>query len=154
MLREHGVDVSADVPGVGENLQDHVQPRQMFRVSDTVTLNEKANSLFGRVMNGARIMLFRSGPCPLGPATLTAFTRSDPTQEMPNIQYHVVPATYPKLDEPPTPFPGFTSTACILRPTSRGYVRIRERRRAPIRRSFITISRRGRTSASPSISIS
>ena len=125
LLRQHGIDVSADIPGVGENLQDHVQPRQMFRVSNTVTLNEKANSMIARVMMGLQYIMFRSGPLSLGPATLTAFTRSDPTQETPNIQYHVVPATYPKLDEPPSPFPGFTSAACILRPSSRGYVRIK-----------------------------
>ena len=125
LLRQHGIAVSADIPGVGENLQDHVQPRQMFRVSNTVTLNEKANSMIARVMMGLQYIMFRSGPLSLGPATLTAFTRSDPTQETPNIQYHVVPATYPKLDEPPSPFPGFTSAACILRPSSRGYVRIK-----------------------------
>jgi choline dehydrogenase len=125
LLRQHGIDVNIDIPGVGENLQDHVQPRQMFRVSNTVTLNEKANSMISRVMMGLQYIMFRTGPLSLGPATLTAFTRSDPTQELPNIQYHVVPATYPKLDEPPSPFPGFTSAACILRPSSRGYVRLK-----------------------------
>jgi choline dehydrogenase len=125
LLRANGIDVRLDLPGVGENLQDHVQPRQMFRVSNTVTLNEKANSLVSRVMMGLEYVMFRTGPLSLGPATLTAFTRSDPTQEMPNIQYHVVPATYPRLDEPPSPFPGFTASACILRPTSRGHVRIK-----------------------------
>ncbi|HVG51915.1 MAG TPA: choline dehydrogenase [Xanthobacteraceae bacterium] len=125
LLRQNGIEVRADVPGVGENLQDHVQPRQMFRVSNTVTLNEKANSYISRAMMGLQYILFRTGPLSLGPATLTAFTRSDSTQETPNIQYHVVPATYPRLDEPPSPFPGFTSSACLLRPTSRGYVRIK-----------------------------
>ncbi|MGZ5827075.1 MAG: GMC family oxidoreductase [Xanthobacteraceae bacterium] len=125
LLRANGIDVRVDIPGVGENLQDHVQPRQMFRVSNTVTLNEKANSLVSRVMMGLEYIMFRTGPLALGPATLTAFTRSDPTQETPNIQYHVVPATYPRLDQPPSPFPGFTSSACILRPTSRGFVRIK-----------------------------
>ncbi|HVG50515.1 MAG TPA: choline dehydrogenase [Xanthobacteraceae bacterium] len=125
LLREHDIDVRLDVPGVGENLQDHCQPRQMFRVHDTKTLNEKANSLFGRIGMGLEYMLFRRGPLAIGPATLTVFTKSDPTQETPNIQYHVVPATYPKLGEPPSPFPGFTASACNLRPTSRGYVRIK-----------------------------
>jgi choline dehydrogenase len=125
LLRANGVDVRLDLPGVGENLQDHVQPRQMFRVSNTVTLNEKANSLVSRVMMGLKYLMFRTGPLSLGPATLTAFTRSDPTQETPNIQYHVIPATFPRLDQPPSPFPGFTASACILRPTSRGHVRIK-----------------------------
>ncbi len=125
MLREHGIEVQLDVPGVGENLQDHCQPRQMFKVQGTTTLNEKANSLFGRIGMGLQYILTRTGPLAIGPATLTVFTKSDPTQETPNIQYHVVPATYPKLGEPPSPFPGFTASACNLRPTSRGYVRIK-----------------------------
>jgi choline dehydrogenase len=125
LLREHGVDVQFDIPGVGENLQDHCQPRQMFRVRDTITLNEKANSLFGRIGMGLQYILSRTGPLAIGPATLTVFTKSDPTFETPNIQYHVVPATYPKLGEPPSPFPGFTASACNLRPSSRGWVRIK-----------------------------
>ena len=125
MLREHGIAVRHDLPGVGENLQDHVQPRQMFKVSNTVTLNEKANSVVARMMMGMEYVMFRTGPLSLGPATLTAFTRSDPTQETPNIQYHVVPATYPRLDQPPSPFPGLTASACILRPSSRGWVRVK-----------------------------
>jgi len=125
LLREHGIEVQHDVPGVGENLQDHCQPRQMFRVRDTITLNEKVNSLFGRIGMGLQYILSRTGPLAIGPATLTVFTKSDPTYETPNIQYHVVPATYPKLGEPPSPFPGFTASACNLRPTSRGFVRIK-----------------------------
>jgi choline dehydrogenase len=125
LLRGCGIEVRHELPGVGENLQDHIQPRQMFKVKGTITLNEKANSIFYRVGMGIEYALFRSGPLSCGPAVLTAFTRSDPTQETPNIQYHVIPATYPKLGEPPSPFPGFTAAACILRPTSRGYVRIK-----------------------------
>jgi choline dehydrogenase-like flavoprotein len=125
LLKQNGVAVLHDLPGVGENLQDHVQPRQMYRVKNTITLNEKANSLFWRMAMGLEYMLFRTGPLAIGPATMTVFTRSDPTQDTPNVQFHVVPATYPKLGQPPSPFPGVTASACILRPTSRGYVRIR-----------------------------
>jgi choline dehydrogenase len=125
LLQQHGIEVNADVPGVGENLQDHVQTRQMFRVSNTVTLNQKANSLVSKVMMGLEYALFRSGPLSSGPAPVMAFTRSDPTQELPNIQCVVIPATYPRLDAPPPPYPGFTSTVCILRPTSRGHLRIK-----------------------------
>ena len=125
LLRAHGIAVVRDIPGVGENLQDHIQPRQMFRVKNATTLNETAHSLVARAMMGLEYVLFRTGPLALGPATLTAFTRSDPSQETPNLQYHVIPATYPKLDEPPPRFPGITASACLLRPTSRGYVRIR-----------------------------
>ena len=124
-LREHGIEVRCDLPGVGENLQDHCQPRQMFKVHHTTTLNEMANSYLRRVGLGLQYLLFRSGPLAIGPATLNAFTRSDASHDTPNIQYHVIPATYPKLGEPPSPFPGFTASACNLRPTSRGYVRLK-----------------------------
>jgi choline dehydrogenase len=125
LLRQYGIDVRLDLPGVGENLQDHVQPRQMFKVQGTKTLNEKANSFFGRIGMGLEFALQRRGPLAVGPAVMNVFTRSDPSQELPNIQYHVIPATYPKLGEPPSPFPGFTASACNLRPTSRGFVRIK-----------------------------
>ena len=125
LLRQHGIAVRHELAGVGENLQDHCQPRQLFRVSNTTTLNEMANSYLRRMAMGLEYILLRTGPLAIGPATLTIFTRSDPSQDTPNIQYHVVPATYPKLGEPPSPFPGFTASACNLRPTSRGYVRIK-----------------------------
>ena len=125
VLERHGVAVHHDLAGVGENLQDHCQPRQLFRVRNTPSLNEIANSYMQRMRIGLEYILFRSGPMAIGPATLTAFTRSDPTQDTPNIQYHVIPGAYPKLGEPPPTFPGFTAAACNLRPTSRGYVRIK-----------------------------
>jgi choline dehydrogenase len=125
VLERHGVPVHHDLAGVGENLQDHCQPRQLFRVRNTPSLNEIANSYMQRMRVGLEYILFRTGPMAIGPATLTAFTRSDPTQDTPNIQYHVIPGAYPKLGEPPPTFPGFTAAACNLRPTSRGYVRIK-----------------------------
>jgi choline dehydrogenase len=125
LLERHGIPVHHDLAGVGENLQDHCQPRQLFRVRNTPSLNEIANSYMQRMRVGLEYFLFRTGPMAIGPATLTAFTRSDPTQDAPNIQYHVIPGAYPKLGEPPPSFPGFTAAACNLRPTSRGYVRIK-----------------------------
>jgi choline dehydrogenase len=125
LLERHGIPVHHDLAGVGENLQDHCQPRQLFRVRNTPSLNEIANSYVQRLRVGLEYILFRTGPMAIGPATLTAFTRSDPTQDTPNIQYHVIPGAYPKLGEPPPAFPGFTAAACNLRPTSRGYVHIK-----------------------------
>jgi choline dehydrogenase len=125
VLERHGVPVHHDLAGVGENLQDHCQPRQLFRVRNTPSLNEIANSYMQRMRVGLEYILFRTGPMAIGPATLTAFTRSDPSQDTPNIQYHVIPGAYPKLGEPPPSFPGFTAAACNLRPTSRGYVQIK-----------------------------
>jgi choline dehydrogenase len=124
LLRNLGIEVCHELAGVGENLQDHCQPRQLFRVRNTTTLNEISNSPVRRMIMGLEYLLLRTGPLAIGPATLTIFTRSDPSHDMPNIQYHVLPATYPKLGQPPPPFPGFTASACNLRPTSRGYVRI------------------------------
>ena len=126
LLRANGIDVKLDVPGVGENLQDHMQPRQLYRVSNTSTLNDRGASVVGRMMMGLEYIMFRTGPLSVGPAPLTAFTRSDPTQETPNIQFHVIPATYIAPGVPVPKFPGFSACACILRPTSRGYVRIRQ----------------------------
>jgi choline dehydrogenase len=125
LLERHGIRVHHDLAGVGENLQDHCQPRQLFRVRNTPSLNEIANSYLQRMRVGLEYILLRTGPMAIGPATLTAFTRSDPTQDTPNIQYHVIPGAYPKLGEPPPSFPGFTAAACNLRPTSRGYVHIK-----------------------------
>ncbi len=126
LLGQYGIDVKHELRGVGENLQDHVQPRQLFRVQNTRTLNEMSSSLFHKAKMGIEYFLFKTGPLAMGPATLTVFTRSDPSRDTPNIQYHVMPMSYPKLGEPPPPFPGFTASACNLRPTSRGYVRIKD----------------------------
>jgi choline dehydrogenase len=141
LLERHGIPVHHDLAGVGENLQDHCQPRQLFRVRNTPSLNEIANSYMQRMRVGLEYILFRTGPMAIGPATLTAFTRSDPSQDTPNIQYHVIPGAYPKLGEPPPTFPGFTAAACNLRPTSRGYVRIKSgdaRAHPAIRYNYLT----------------
>lgn len=125
LLRSHGIEVIVDSPGVGENLQDHAQPRQMFRVKNTKTLNQKANSSFAKAAMGLQYILFRNGPLSQGPSTMTAFARSRPELEEPDIQYHVHPATMSQSYETPPDYPGFSSSACNLRPTSRGHVRIK-----------------------------
>lgn len=126
LLKELGITVHVNSPGVGEDLQDHAQPRQMFQVQNTVTLNQKANSLSAKALMGIQYLLFKKGPLSLGPSTMTAFTRSSPGIDEPDIQYHVHPATMSQssYDAPPK-FPGFSASACNLRPTSRGYVRAR-----------------------------
>jgi choline dehydrogenase len=123
-LQKHGITVLHDLPGVGENLQDHLQIRCAYKVSGVRTMNERYQSLVQRAGFALEYALFRRGPMTMAPSQLGAFTRSDPSRETPNIQYHVQPLTLPKFGEPLDPFPAFTASVCNVRPTSRGHVRI------------------------------
>jgi choline dehydrogenase len=125
LLREHGIPVALDSPGVGENLQDHLQLRMAFKVRNVRTLNEWANTLRGKVSMGLEYLLFRTGPLTMAPSQLGGFTRSDPSQRTANLEYHVQPLSLDKFGDPLHPFPAFTASVANLRPTSRGSVRIR-----------------------------
>jgi choline dehydrogenase len=125
LLREHGIPVALDSPGVGENLQDHLQLRMAFKVRNVRTLNEWANTLRGKVSMGLEYLLFRTGPLTMAPSQLGGFTRSDPLQRTANLEYHVQPLSLDKFGDPLHPFPAFTASVANLRPTSRGSVRIR-----------------------------
>ena len=125
VLREHGVAVVHALNGVGENLQDHLQVRVAYKVHGVKTLNERANSLFGKAGIALEYLLKRSGPMSMAPSQLGAFAKSDPSLEFPNLQYHVQPLTLEKFGEPLHPFPAFTASVCNLRPESRGSVHIR-----------------------------
>jgi choline dehydrogenase len=124
LLREHGIRVEQALSGVGENLQDHLQMRMAYRVSNTRTLNEVASRLWGRVGIGLQYALTRRGPMTMAPSQLGAFAKSDPARETPDLEYHVQPLTLDRFGEPLHPFPAFTASVCNLRPTSRGSVRI------------------------------
>ncbi len=124
LLHEHQIPVVAESPGVGENLQDHLQLRMAFKVSGVKTLNTMANSWLGKLQIGLEYALNRSGPMSMAPSQLGLFTRSDPSQKSANIQYHVQPLSLNKFGEPLHPFPAFTASVCNLRPSSRGHVRI------------------------------
>jgi choline dehydrogenase-like flavoprotein len=124
VLRNHGIDVRHELPGVGENLQDHLQVRCAYKVSGVKTMNERYQSLVQRAGFALDYALRRRGPMTMAPSQLGAFTKSDPSRETPNIQYHVQPLTLPKFGEPLDPFPAFTASVCNVRPTSRGHVRI------------------------------
>jgi len=124
LLQEHQLPVVAKLPGVGENLQDHLQLRMAFKVSGVKTLNTMANSWLGKLKIGLEYALNRSGPMSMAPSQLGLFTRSDPSQKSANIQYHVQPLSLNKFGEPLHPFPAFTASVCNLRPSSRGHVRI------------------------------
>ncbi len=124
LLQRHGIAVQHDAPGVGANLQDHLQIRTVFKVQGVKTLNTQANSLWGKAMIALEYAANRSGPMSMAPSQLGAFTRSDPAQPYPNIEYHVQPLSLDAFGEPLHPFAAFTASVCNLNPTSRGSVQI------------------------------
>jgi choline dehydrogenase len=125
LLQQYGIAVVQDMPGVGENLQDHLQIRAVFKVKGVTTLNTMANSWFGKMRIGVEYAIKRSGPMSMAPSQLGAFTRSSPGLRYPNIEYHVQPLSLDAFGEPLHPFNAFTASVCNLNPTSRGSVRIR-----------------------------
>jgi choline dehydrogenase len=124
-LAAHGIAPALDLPGVGENLQDHLQLRLIFKVSGTRTLNQQARHLHGRALMGLQYAVLRRGPLTMAPSQLGAFARSDPSRETPDLEYHVQPLSLDRFGEPLHPFPAFTASVCHLRPESRGSVRLR-----------------------------
>ncbi len=128
LLKQHGVELVMDLPGVGANLQDHLQIRAVFKVQGVKTLNTMANSLWGQAMIGLEYALKRTGPMSMAPSQLGAFTRSDPAQPYPNIEYHVQPLSLDAFGEPLHAFPAITASVCNLNPTSRGSVQIKSAR--------------------------
>jgi choline dehydrogenase len=128
LLQRHGIEVQRDLPGVGDNLQDHLQIRTVFKVSGAKTLNTLASSLWGKALIGLEYAFSRSGPMSMSPSQLGAFTRSDPAQPWPNIEYHVQPLSLDAFGEPLHDFPAFTASVCNLNPSSRGHVRIQSAR--------------------------
>ena len=125
LLQARGVPLVHELRGVGANLQDHLQLRLAYKVRNTKTLNERANSLVGRAMMGLEYALFRRGPLTMAPSQLGCFAKSDPSRETPNLEYHIQPLSTEKLGEGLHPFPAFTASVCNLRPESRGHIRIR-----------------------------
>ncbi len=123
-LRACGIDVRHDLPGVGENLQDHLQIRSVFRISNAETLNERQATLRGKAAIALQYALSRSGPMAMAPSQLGLFARSHAHYEEPNIEYHVQPLSLDAFGEPLHSFPALTVSVCNLRPQSRGTVRI------------------------------
>jgi choline dehydrogenase len=124
-LHELGIKPLVDLPGVGENLQDHLQLRMVYKVGKNArTLNTMASNWFGKMKIGLEYAMFQSGPMSMAPSQLGAFARSSANQATPNLQYHVQPLSLEKFGEPLHVFPAFTASVCNLRPTSRGHVRV------------------------------
>jgi len=122
-----GIPVVLDKPGVGENLQDHLQLRLIYKVTGARTLNEIYHSRLGKVGMALDYALRRRGPLTMAPSQLGLFTRSDPTRERANIQFHVQPLSLDRFGEPLHRFPAFTASVCNVQPTSRGHVRLKTR---------------------------
>ena len=119
-----GIPVVHALAGVGQNLQDHLQLRTIFKVSGIRTLNQTANSLIGKAMMGLEYLLFRRGPLTMAPSQLGLFAKSDPALEWPDLEYHVQPLSLDKFGDPLHSFPAFTASICDLQPQSRGAVNI------------------------------
>jgi choline dehydrogenase len=120
-----GVKTVLDRPGVGRNLQDHLQQRAIYRMEGVKTLNETYHSLLGRAWMGVEYALFRKGPLTMAPSQLGIFTTSAPQYERANIEFHVQPLSLDKFGDPLHRFPAITVSGCNLRPSSRGEVRAR-----------------------------
>jgi choline dehydrogenase len=124
LLHGHGIPVVADLPGVGANLQDHLQIRSVYKVEGAETLNTSARGLMGKARIALEYALYRSGPMSMAPSQLGAFTRSGPEHNHANIEYHVQPLSLDAFGEDLHDFPAFTASVCNLNPTSRGSVTI------------------------------
>lgn len=125
LLRQHGINIVHHLPGVGENLQDHLQLRPIYRVHGVRTLNEDYRSIVKKGHMAFQYALFRRGPLTMAPSQLGAFTRSSSQYATPNLQFHIQPLSLDKFGEEPHSFPAFTASVCNLRPTSRGRIHLR-----------------------------
>lgn len=124
VLARSGIAPILDLPGVGANLQDHLQQRAIYKVSGADTLNQIYYAPFGKVSMGLDYAFRRRGPMTMAPSQLGIFARSDERQARPNVQFHVQPLSLDKFGQPLHRFAAITVAACNLRPTSRGSVRV------------------------------
>ncbi|MFD2204198.1 GMC family oxidoreductase [Kiloniella antarctica] len=124
-LKDNGIDPVHSLKGVGENLQDHLQLRCIYKVEGIPTLNERANSLLGRIGIGLEYAISRSGPMSMAPSQLGAFAKTNAAYETPNVEFHVQPLSLDKFGDPLHDFPAFTASICNLRPESRGHVSVK-----------------------------
>jgi choline dehydrogenase len=130
LLQAHGISVVRPLPGVGDNLQDHLQIRAVYEVQGVKTLNTMVQTLWGKAAIALEYAFKRSGPMSMAPSQLGAFTRSSPQQAHANLEYHVQPLSLDAFGQPLHRFNAFTASVCNLNPTSRGRVQIRSARAA------------------------
>ena len=125
LLRKHGIEVVLDAPGVGNDLQDHMQVRVVMRCTQRMTLNDVINSPARKILAGLRYAAFRTGPLSIAAGTSGAFFKTSPRLATPDVQIHFLPFSTDKMGEKLHAFSGFTASVCQLRPESRGSLRIR-----------------------------
>jgi len=125
LLKRLQIPLIHELPGVGENLHDHLQIRMQYKVRNVRTLNGIANSLWGKAAMALEYLVFRTGPLTMPPSQAGAFAKSDASQPTPNIEWHVQPLSLDKFGDPLHSFPAITPSVCNLRPASRGWVRIK-----------------------------
>ncbi len=122
-IKNHGIEIVNNSPGVGKNLQDHIMMRPVYKVKNIKTLNKKINSFFGKMLIGMEYIFFRKGPMTMGASQLCGFAKSDPSRDTPNLQFHIQPISTDKLGGSDLHnFHAFTPTVANIRPTSRGEV--------------------------------
>jgi choline dehydrogenase len=125
LLKSHGIDLVLDAPGVGNDLQDHLQVRLVMRCAQPITLNDILNHPLRRIMAGARYAAFRKGPLTIAAGTSGAFFKTNPRLASPDVQIHFLPFSTDKMGEKLHPYSAFSASVCQLRPESRGSLRIR-----------------------------
>lgn len=123
-LQEKGIPVLLNSPGVGNNLQDHLQLRSIYKVQGIQTLNQTVKTWQGKAKMGLEYALMRKGPLTMAPSQLGLFARSDESVATPDLEYHVQPLSLDKFGDPLHDFPAFTASVCDLRPASRGWIKI------------------------------
>jgi choline dehydrogenase len=125
LLKRYGIDVVLDAPGVGHDLQDHMQVRIVTRCTQRITLNDIVNSPFRKIMTGLQYAAFRRGPLTIAAGTSGAFFKTNPRLATPDVQIHFLPFSTDKMGEKLHAYSGFSASVCQLRPESRGSLRIR-----------------------------
>ena len=125
LLKSFGIDILHPLQGVGQNLQDHLQIRTVFKLKNAKTLNDTYKSLFGKIGMGLEYLFNRSGPISMAPSQLGVFAKSDPSLDDPNLQYHIQPLSLDAFGEPLHTFSAITASVCNLQPDSRGTVTVR-----------------------------
>jgi len=124
-LQEMGITVGRDLPGVGGNLQDHLQIRAVYKTRDPITLNDQVNNPIRKMLMGVEYILRRTGPLTIGASSVGVFARTDPSLEEPDIQFHIQPLSADKPGDGLHRFSAFTSSVCQLRPESRGDLKLK-----------------------------
>ena len=124
LIQRHGIEVRRDLPGVGENLQDHLQIRAIYKVTKPMTLNDEVHNPLRKMWMGIEYALFRTGPMTLAASLVAVFAKTRPGLETPNIQYHVQPFSADSPGEGLHRYSAFTASVCQLRPESRGRIEI------------------------------